>query len=265
MMHNVAQFDMSKFSLASAPIEDLRRELAAIETQAAKETPQEEAFIDALAGFVRSCYGVASDHKRAVGIDDAIHRGKLAVAREYHAEDAALLGDTGSKAVYVGITNQKCRALTSWVRDILVNAEQKPWTIKPTPIPDMPEKLREVVIERLMQEFAEYGVEFDPHKRAAELVSMAADKAQAVAAEKMARMEDRIQDQLVEGGWYAAFDDFILDLAMYPSAVIKGPITEVKSKMSWVKNKHAERHVHDRAPAPVTGHAHGLCARRRLQ
>ena len=47
------------------------------------------------------------------------------------------------------------------------------------------------------------------------------------------RMKVKIQDQFVQGGWEAAFDDFITDLVTYPCAFIKGPIVRRQRALGW--------------------------------
>jgi hypothetical protein len=47
------------------------------------------------------------------------------------------------------------------------------------------------------------------------------------------RMADKMEDQLVEGGFIDALDQFIEDIVTFPSAILKGPIVRKRKVMSW--------------------------------
>jgi hypothetical protein len=49
-------------------------------------------------------------------------------------------------------------------------------------------------------------------------------------------MERHIRDQLQDGGWDKAFNDFLNDFVTYPAAFIKGPVVRRKKMLKWGKN-----------------------------
>jgi len=54
------------------------------------------------------------------------------------------------------------------------------------------------------------------------------------AAERAKRMQEKIADQLAEGGWDEALDEVIHDICTYPICVLKGPVIKRKQRLKWV-------------------------------
>jgi hypothetical protein len=50
------------------------------------------------------------------------------------------------------------------------------------------------------------------------------------------RMERKMEDQLVEGGLLLCVDQFITDLATFPTAFLKGPVVRKKPQLTWGPN-----------------------------
>jgi hypothetical protein len=55
--------------------------------------------------------------------------------------------------------------------------------------------------------------------------------------ERVGRMERKMEDQLAEGGWYKAFNEFLDDIVTFPYAVIKGPIKRKRKTLQWQNGK----------------------------
>ena len=56
-------------------------------------------------------------------------------------------------------------------------------------------------------------------------------------AKRIKRMERKMEDQLLEGGWYEAFNEFIEDIVTFPFAVMKGPVKRRRKVMKWEEGK----------------------------
>ena len=202
-----------------------------------------------LGKFVQSAFQAAADHRRGLGVDEQMRSGLRAVLNEYDPDVAALLGDDAS--IYVGLTNVKVRALQSWLTDILANVSDKPWTLQPTPSPELSAADREIVVQQLAQEVAAQGIENQPeivmelarHMKAAQ--KKYADK---LAEAAVSRMEQKIEDHLLEGGWRDALAAFFVDLSIYPSAVMKAPVLKEKKTLRWI----------DGQPVPVSELVYGV-------
>lgn len=183
-----------------------------------------------LAIFVQNQFYDAKRHRIQSSVERDIMRAMRAVRNEYDPEDKMLLDGVD---VYMSITNAKCRALKSWISDILANAEDQPWTLKPTPQPELPPEAEEAVIDALIRELQMFGLSVDLRERAAYFKDIAQKHADKLAEKTSARMELKIKDTMLEGGWRAAFTAFISDLAEFPTAIMKGPVTERTPGLRW--------------------------------
>ena len=64
----------------------------------------------------------------------------------------------------------------------------------------------------------------------------ARDAAKRNAAAKAKIAVDKIQKILAEGGFYTAIAEFLVDLPIFPYAVIKGPTVRIKTSVEWIRN-----------------------------
>lgn len=188
--------------------------------------------LDELSSYVRTAFGEAQRHKTSAGVEQEIMRCMRAVNSEYDPEDREMVASSGVD-IYMGITNLKVRALKSWVTDILANAEDQPWTFKATPMPELPAEAEEAVIDALIRELQENGLNVDLRQKAAYFKDVAQKHADKLAEKAVRRMETKVRDLMLEGGWRESFTSFISDLSTYPLAILKGPVIERVPGMRW--------------------------------
>lgn len=186
--------------------------------------------MDDLAMHVRLSFEDAKRHRISAGVDTDIMRSMRAIENKYDPEDMQLLEGVD---IYMGVTSQKVRALKSWISDILANSEDKPWTLKPTPLPDLPPEAEEAVVDALVRELQMYGYTFDLREKAAYFKDIAQKHADKLAATATQRMEKKIEDLMAEGGWREAFTAFLSDIASYPAGIMKGPAVERVPGLRW--------------------------------
>lgn len=196
---------------------------------------EQGALLDDLADYVRERFCEARKHRNSLGIEDDMICARLAMKNQYTPEERVLLKDQPD--IYMGITNVKVRAAKAWVVDILANAEDKPWTIKATPLPELPDEAEQAVIQRLQQDIQKNGFTFDMNARAKQLKGLAQRFVDKVASETSERMETKIADQMSEAGWRTVLDEFTTDLMMYPAAVVKGPFLTREASLRWNGNE----------------------------
>jgi hypothetical protein len=138
------------------------------------------------------------------------------------------------------ITEVKCRAAESWLRDILLDSGTPPWDLQPTPIPDLSpkeaEELQLAFAERVMEVLQGSG-QAPSRAQLAELKEVVGQefrfKILQAAQNRVDRMRIKIEDQFVQGGWADAFNEFITDLVTFPAAFIKGPIVRRQRYLKW--------------------------------
>lgn len=166
---------------------------------------------------------------------------------EYTPEELGLMGagadtQTSTAALlhtYFPITGTKCRAGEAWIADIFTGTEGRLWTITPTPIPNVPDYVKEMVVQQIKKEIAPFGEipEDDLRMRIKELRDIAMAHIQNAAQQAAERMTKKIQDQLDECYFDAVVDDFISDVLTFPYAVLKGPIIKNTKMLEWQGSK----------------------------
>jgi len=199
---------------------------------------QNQPVILGLAGYLRKCWDAARIAKRPIELK------MLQALRqrngEYEADKLKQIRSQGGSELYMMITEVKCRAAESWLRDILLDTGTPPWSLDATPIPDLsPAQDKEVqseLAERVLKLVEEVGkaptaaevremremVSQDYRFRILDEAQLRADK-----------MKLKIQDQFAQGGWATAFNDFITDIVTFPAAVVKGPVVRRQRVLGW--------------------------------
>ena len=160
--------------------------------------------------------------------------------------DVTKLGEIrrfGGSEIYARLTAGKCRGATSLLRDIYLNQE-KPWGLKPTPSPTLPDDIQQSVQELVQMEAlgAMKGGGSPPSPDQITERSQLLMASAARAAIKKARIEAeeafaKLDDILIEGNFYDALEEFLTDLPLFPFACIKGPIVRIEPRVTWREGK----------------------------
>ena len=140
---------------------------------------------------------------------------------------------------YVNLTAMKSGLVQSYLLESLVQANQIPWVIEPTPVADLSKENEEAAAQELLQSIAASPIEL----QAADILTLAKTiksdfmrKQQDVAKSCAENMEKLITDQCIEGGWNNAMYSFTSDFTVYPYAVLQGPVPVVKARPVWSGN-----------------------------
>lgn len=210
------------------------------EEQARKEARdrQNAPLITNLAAHVRACWEPARNAR--MPITTKMLKAQRQRNGEYEPEKLAEIQKSGGATVFMPITEVKCRAAESWVRDILLDGGAPPWKLTASPEPDLrPEdkvQLEKEFTSQLLQMIQSTGVapDLDEMPSLREMYEEEYRRRMAQAAQHKAdMMQLHIEDQFAEGGWYKAFNDFVTDLSTYPTAFVKGPIVRKKTVLGW--------------------------------
>jgi hypothetical protein len=164
---------------------------------------------------------------------------------EYDPDKLQEITEQGGSDIYINLTSVKCRAATSWLRDTLLGTGMdKPWSIAGTPNPTMPPEILEELKARLANELMVHMQQGGQQPTPSELRAMAlqmkdeADRELREESEdRVSRMERKMEDQLQEGGWHKAFNEFLDDIVTFPYAVMKGPIKRKRKTLEWKNNE----------------------------
>lgn len=159
---------------------------------------------------------------------------------EYTPERKQKIAEAKQPAIYMMLAASKMRQIESLLRDVLLGTgSDKPWTLRPTPNPELPPEEVAKIVQALQGEIYQ-AMQMGVHPTMDEVrmrLRMYREQLDTRLLEearvRCERMERKMEDQLAEGGFLVALDQFITDLATFPTAFIKGPVVRRKPKLSW--------------------------------
>ena len=210
------------------------------EARAAAQQANSQPVVQALAGYIRKKWMSAMLAKQQTS-EIKMLKSVRARRGEYDPDKLAQLREQGSSTIYMMLTSNKCRAASSWLKDTLVTAtEDKPWTIEPSPMPELPPNQVQGIMQQAQGEVEALYMQGTPptdqqvRERLLEMKDMAMSHMQDIAKRTAERMELKMSDQLFEGNWNKAFSEFLDDITTFPSAIMKGPVVRKRPKLKWV-------------------------------
>ena len=200
---------------------------------------QNREYIQGLAAHVRRRWEVSKDSRQ--DLEERMIQCVRQRNGDYDPEILSEIQEQGGSDIFVQLTSVKCRAATSWLRDTLLGTgADKPWAIAATPVPDLPQEVMQSLeatlsqqIMQAMQSTGQMPSEEEMRQAALSMKDQTMHLVKEEAEERVERMERRMEDQLLEGGWYQAFNEFIDDIVTFPFAVLKGPIKRRRKVMQW--------------------------------
>lgn len=223
---------MSAFGMALRPAPQDKQQAPAPEKQV------EGLAMTNLTAYVRSCYSDAQSAKTM--ITARLLKCERQRRGEYDPEKLAQIRQTGGSDIFMMLTDIKCRAAESWIKDVLMNAADKPWSMRPTPIPDLPPEVKDGIIEMVVQEAMmvqqQMGMGMLPEAvdaRMDELYKQVNQALEDKAKEAAQNMEKKIADILAESKFEDTYHDVIDDFVTYPSCVLKGPVVRRTKQLKW--------------------------------
>ena len=199
---------------------------------------QNQPMILGIAAHLRMCWDVAQQAKKP--IENIMLRAMRQRNGEYEADKLKAIQSQGGSEIYMMITEVKCRAAESWLRDILLDTGTPPWDVQPTPIPDLsPNQAKEIqdMFANSVLELLQSSGQAPSKQQMMEIREMVSQdyrfKLLQDAQNRVDKMKLKIQDQFAQGGWPEAFNDFVTDLVTYPAAFIKGPVVRRQRALGW--------------------------------
>lgn len=198
-----------------------------------------------LAGYIRKVW--ERNRRAKLSVYDRLLYCLRARRGQYSSSELnSIVANGGADPVYLRLTATKCRAASSWIRDIILPPGERPWSLVPTSEPEIPQELYQVVKDEVGQEveaLSQLGViqnnkdVYDFSRRVKEKVLKHVNEEADKAAD---RMQTKIADMMDEGDWDRAIEEFIEDFVTYPTAFLKGPYLKKVPKLKWGPNFKAE-------------------------
>lgn len=211
-----------------------KAQAAAQANQPAQDNPQQ------LVSYIKQQYEIFRNHRNtAAGWSERLLQALRIFNGQYPADQLMEIRKWGGSQVYARMIAQKCRAASSLLRDVYLGAD-RPWSVKPPNQPKIPDQITQA-IDSLMAQETQLVQQFkgappnatDVQARKMALMDSAMDAAKKKASDQARISEDKIEDMLRAGGFYHALAEFIVDLPIFPFAVIKGPVVRVIPEVVW--------------------------------
>lgn len=228
-------------------------QLAEAERQRAKFEARMEPAMEDLAAYIRGKFDMMRDHRNGdAGWTNRLMASLRMFNGEYEPDRLSAIREYGGSEIYARLVAVKCRASAAMLKDIYLNAGDKPWDIEPTPVPVIPDDMSSAMSSLLEAEAgsAAYGAAqgvVDPETgmpvtppteeeiatRKMVLESQTKQAATKRAYEEAVEARKHLDDILVEGGFYKALGEFLTDLPLFPFACIRGPIVYMTNAITW--------------------------------
>lgn len=192
-----------------------------------------------LASYIRTQFEMMKNHRNSQsGWSERLSEALRTFNGVYSADKLAEITKFGGSQIYARISAAKCRGASSLLRDVYLQAD-RPWGLDPGPDPAIPPNIMQSIEQLIRVELStmqQAGQQVDPsaiRDRLNGLMLGARQAAKKKAAAQAKIAEDKIDEYLVEGGFYKALAEFIADLPIFPFACIKGPVVRIVPTLNW--------------------------------
>jgi len=206
----------------------------------APKITQEQA--DNLAAYVRRRWEAMRSHRNGGNnsLSSRLLRAQRMFEGQYEPAKLQEIRRFGGSEVYSRMVAVKCRGATALLRDVYLGAE-RPWTIEPQPDPPVPPgvmaSIATLISTEAMQETMQAQKPPDQeqvHNRYINLVRQAQNAARRTAMSQSEAASNKVDDILQSGRFYDALAEYLVDVALFPFAVLKGPVVRMVPKLTWV-------------------------------
>jgi hypothetical protein len=194
--------------------------------------------MDELARHIRTEWDMMRNHRNsAVGWNDRLLHAQRVFNGEYDDSQLMDIKQFGGSEVYARIIALKCRGASALLREVYLTTD-KPWGLDPSPDPTLPDDIMGSV-QLLCHGGADIMVQGQPpdinavRDRTTQLITAAQNAGKEEGKKEAKVAEAKLDDRLVEGGFYAALTEFLTDIPLFPFACIKGPVVRVVPDVVW--------------------------------
>lgn len=229
---------LSAKPLSTVLAEEAQR--AADQAKAESSAKQSSTLITSLAGHIQHHWSLAKLAKLQP------EKEMLSAVRsrkgEYDPDVLSRIKEQGGSEIYMMVFATKARQMKALMTDILIGSgNDKPWTIRPTPQPELPPGHANQIMQAVYEETAQaelagmpMSVE-DVRQRLVDAKSAVEQRIMEQARTEAERAEAAIEDALVEGNYLDALDQFVDDLTTFKTAFLKGPVVRRSNDLQWVQ------------------------------
>lgn len=214
-----------------------------VQVQAQRTPPEPTLEMEGLVAIIRREFHDARNARYVNGISQRLIESQRTYRGEYSPNKLRDIRAFGGSEVYSRVTPTKCRGATSVLRDLYLTGTEPPWELTPTPVPTLPEDIATAVsglVQSEVQAMQAQGSAITNEMvrdRMSQLMEAAQLAAVTGAIEEAKEASRQINDVLIEGRFYQALKDFLIDLPIFPIACMKGPTVRQKTKVRWKNGK----------------------------
>ncbi len=204
--------------------------------ETANQDFQANPVVVALANYIDTCRRRAADARRTSGVEERLIDAMRRRKGEYEPARVAEFKRVGQLPIWMGLTEVKCLALEARLAEAYSSDDGRPpFTIAPTPKPDLGEDVIAQIVKETearaaqdiqagaapmtQAELWQFSKRYAEEMRAAMLAQIDAQAKEAAGA-----MQDKIDDQLEEGGFEDCMTVFRSMLITYGTAIVEGPV-----------------------------------------
>lgn len=221
--------------------------LAAEEADRFKQPEHPKEIVTSLSAHVSRCWQNAKMAKQPV--EQLMMKSLRQRYGVYESDKMAAIREMGGSEIFVLLTLTKCRAAEAWIHDTLSPAQERPWAIVPTPVSELPPDIEMKIRQRTEATFTDVVNQLNALAGYVDVNSLRGEietymdglhdearrEIQEEAETRMERMAQKIDDQLTEGGWHDAFQQFVFDVVTLKAGIIKGPVVRRKKVQKWIQ------------------------------
>lgn len=211
---------------------------AVAEAKDAADKPSDLAMTN-LAGYIRTQFTMMVNHRNSTsGWSNRLTEALRTFNGAYAPDKLQEIRKFGGSEAYARITSSKCRGASSLLRDVYLQAD-RPWGLDPGPDPAIPPNIMQSIEQLIRVEVTTMQQANQPVDPAAlrdrlnTLLTAARQAAKKKAAAQADIAEDKIDEYLVDGGFYKALAEFLVDLPIFPFACLKGPVIRIVPTLDW--------------------------------
>jgi hypothetical protein len=209
---------------------------ALADQEAAQQNPQEESEpVSRLAAHCRQEWVRARDAKQSLE-REMLHSMRQREGK-YSDGKLAAIRKVGGSEIKMMLTDVKCRAAEAMILDVLFGSGERPFSCEPTPLPDIPDQIQqEIAQEAFMELQMVAGMMVNPadlRERIEAYQDMVLKTATEISKRAANRMEDAIDDEYRQGGFYDAMKEVISDLVTLKAGILRGPELNMRPVLQW--------------------------------
>lgn len=197
-----------------------------------------------LGSWIRQQWYIFRNHRNQGNnpLNQRLLRAQRMFEGKYDSEKLSQIQAFGGSEVYSRTVAVKARGAAALLRDVYLGPE-RPWDIRPQPDPPVPPDVQASIIQLLSTEVQGLQQAGQPveqnqiHMRYVSLLHAAQAAARRNAMTQADAAADKIDDILVLGRFYQSLGEFLLDLTLFPYAVIKGPVVRMVPRVTWFQGQ----------------------------